>query len=99
MSSPLRSLVATRDPARGYGTTNFGGYSNPTMGELLTKALATVDDEQRDQLLQEASKVVIEDFGILPLHYEVTPWALRKGLTYEPRVDQYTLAQDVHSAR
>jgi peptide/nickel transport system substrate-binding protein len=98
MSSPLRSLVATRDPARGYGTTNFGGYSNPTMDELLTKALATVDDEQRDQLLQEASKVVIEDFGILPLHYEVTPWALRKGLTYEPRVDQYTLAQDVHPA-
>ena len=99
MSSPLRSLVATRDPARGYGTTNFSGYSNPKVDELLTKALATVDDEQRGQLLQEASKVVIEDFGILPLHYEVTPWAMRKGLTYEPRVDQYTLAQDVHSAQ
>jgi peptide/nickel transport system substrate-binding protein len=99
MSSPLRSLVATRDPSAGYGTTNFGGYSNPKMDALLTEALATVDEEKRDQLLQEASKAVIEDFGILPLHYEVTPWALRKGLTYEPRVDQYTLAQDVHSAK
>ena len=91
MSSPLRSLVATRVPAEGMGTTNFSGYSNPEMDELLRKALATVDDNERNQLLQEASQVMIEDFGILPLHYEVTPWALRKGLTYAPRVDQYTL--------
>ena len=99
MSSPLRSLVATKDPSLGYGTTNWSGYSNPKMDELLTQALATVDDDKRAQLLQEASKVVMEDFGMLPLHYEVTPWAMRKGLTYDARVDQYTLAQDVHSAK
>jgi peptide/nickel transport system substrate-binding protein len=92
MSSPLKSLVATPDRARGFGTTNPAGYSNPAMDALLTEALATVDDAERERLLRQASRLVMEDFGILPLHYEVTPWALRKGLTYEPRADQYTLA-------
>ena len=29
------------------------------------------------------------------LHFEVTPWAFKKGLTYQPRVDQYTIATEV----
>ena len=51
-----------------------------------------------EALLRQASKVVIEDYGILPLHYEVTPWAYRKGLAFTPRVDQYTLATGVKPA-
>jgi peptide/nickel transport system substrate-binding protein len=98
MSSPLKSLVATLDEERGYGTTNRGRYSNPKMDELLTQALQTVDDAEREKLLREASRIVIEDYGILPLHYEVTPWAFRKGLTYTPRADQYTLAFEVRPA-
>ena len=43
--------------------------------------------------------MVMEDFGIIPLHYEVTPWAFKKGLAYEPRADQYTLAFLVKPAR
>ena len=35
------------------------------------------------------------DFAILPLHYEVTPWAMRQGLSYTPRTDQYTIAFEV----
>ena len=38
------------------------------------------------------------DHGILPLHFEVTPWAFRKGITYVPRTDQYTLALGVKPA-
>jgi peptide/nickel transport system substrate-binding protein len=92
MSSPLKSLVATPDRDRGFGTTNRGNYSNPKMDELLTKALATVDDKEREALLRAASRAVIEDFGIIPIHYEVQPWAFKKGLAYEARADQYTLA-------
>lgn len=98
MSSPLKSLAATPDKTRGYGTTNPGGYSNPEMDGILTEALQTVDDARREELLRAASRAVIEDYGIIPLHYEVTPWAFRKGLTYEPRADQYTLAMYVKPA-
>ena len=38
---------------------------------------------------------MVEDVGILPLHFEVTPWALRAGLTMEPRADQHTVLTTV----
>ncbi|MCB2053781.1 MAG: ABC transporter substrate-binding protein [Geminicoccaceae bacterium] len=92
MSSPLKALVATQDEAKGYGGTNRGRYSNPELDALLDQALETIDDAEREALLRKASRLVIEDYGIIPLHYEVTPWGLREGLDYEPRADQYTLA-------
>jgi len=98
MSSPLKALVATPDDEKGYGTTNRGRYSNPELDALIEEALKTVDDEKREAILQEASALAINDYGILPLHYEVTPWAFREGITYEPRTDQYTLATGVRPA-
>lgn len=97
MSSPLKALVASRDSYPGFGGTNRGRYSNPTLDEKLVQALATVDDEAREVQLQEASRMAMEDVAIIPLHFEVTPWAFKKGLTYTPRTDQYTLAMGIKS--
>ncbi|MHB2266518.1 ABC transporter substrate-binding protein [Aliihoeflea sp. PC F10.4] len=98
MSSPLRSLVATFDPDAGMGVTNAGRYSNPQMDEIIERAAITIDDDERSSLLQEAETIVLDDHGIIPLHYERSVWALAPGFTYEPRVDQYTLAYTVRSA-
>jgi peptide/nickel transport system substrate-binding protein len=98
MSNSLNSLVVTLQPDKGLGPTNRGRYSNPKVDELVVKAMATVDDAVREKLLQQASKEAMSDFGIIPLHFEVTPWAFRKGLSYKPRVDQYTLAFEVQQA-
>ncbi|MGD1878659.1 MAG: ABC transporter substrate-binding protein [Kiloniellaceae bacterium] len=98
MSSPLRALIATPDKAKGYGGTNRGRYSSPALDSMIDEALATVDDDKREAVLQEASKLAMSDFAILPLHFEVTPWAFRKGITYAPRTDQYTLALGVKPA-
>jgi peptide/nickel transport system substrate-binding protein len=92
MSSPLTALLATPDKGKGTGTTNPGGYSNPAMDKLLAEAMQTIDEGKRAALLAEASRVAMADFAALPLHFEVTTWALRKGLTYVPRVDQFTQA-------
>jgi peptide/nickel transport system substrate-binding protein len=35
---------------------------------------------------------------VIPLHFEITPWACKKGLSYRARVDQYTLATEVKRA-
>ena len=98
MSSPLRALIAGKNKEKGYGGTNAGRYLNPDLDALIDKALATVDDAQREAILQEASQLAMKDYAILPLHFEVTPWALRKDITYEPRTDQYTLATGVMPA-
>ena len=95
MSNPLRALVATPNREKGMGGTNRGRYSNPAMDAKLEEAMRTVDDRKREALLQEASKLVISDYGLLPLHFELSVWAMRKGLTYEGRADQATLAQFV----
>ncbi|MSP87512.1 MAG: ABC transporter substrate-binding protein [Alphaproteobacteria bacterium] len=92
VSSPLRSLLATFDAARGMGTANRGRYSNKQMDALLDQALATVDDAKREKLLQQASEVAINNLGIIPLHYQVNSWATRKGVMYVPRTDENTLA-------
>lgn len=95
MSSPLRALVATRNKDKGMGGTNRGRYSNPELDALIEQALATVDDDKREAILRKASQLAMSDYAILPLHFEVTPWAFRKGLSYTPRTDQYTIAMGV----
>ncbi|MBX6425965.1 MAG: ABC transporter substrate-binding protein [Variibacter sp.] len=98
MSSPLKALLATPNRDKGMGTTNPGGYSNPKVDALLEQALATVDDEKRAALFAQASKAAMEDYGAVPLHFEMTTWAFKKDLTYTPRTDQNTLAMAVKPA-
>jgi len=62
------------------------------------QAMSTIDDAERDRLLQEAGTMVLDDYGIIPLHYEQTVWAMKPGFSYEPRVDQYTMAREVKPA-
>ena len=95
MSNPLRALVATPSREKGMGGTNRGRYSNPAMDAKLEQALRTVDDKKREALLQEASRLVRDDFGILPVQFELSVWAMRKDFTYKARADQATLAQFV----
>lgn len=97
MSSPLGALVATRDAERSLGGTNYTRRSNPAMDDLLVEALETVDDEAREKLLQQASAMVMDEHGIIPVHFELTTWALRPGIEYEARADQYTLTHTVFS--
>jgi peptide/nickel transport system substrate-binding protein len=66
---------------------------------LLEKGLQTIDNDKRAALFAEASRTAMQDYGALPLHFEMTTWAFRKGLTYKARADQYTLAQNVRPVK
>ncbi|HEX7927868.1 MAG TPA: ABC transporter substrate-binding protein, partial [bacterium] len=92
VSSPLRALLATYNKETGMGPTNRGRYSNPKMDAVLKEALETVDDAKREKLLQDAVKLAMEGYGIIPIHYNINTWASKKELTYVPRTDEYTLA-------
>ena len=92
MSSPLKSLIATPNKDKGMGPTNPGGYSNPKVDALIEQALATIDDGKRGTLLAQASRIAMDDYGLLPLHFEMTTWAMRRDLDYTARADQFTQA-------
>jgi peptide/nickel transport system substrate-binding protein len=92
-SSPLRALLATVDRDRGMGVGNRGRYSNPALDAVIQQALATVDDNARSALLQQASEMAMEDHALVPILYQVNIWATRGGLAYTPRADEWTLAR------
>ncbi|MBL8838781.1 MAG: ABC transporter substrate-binding protein [Alphaproteobacteria bacterium] len=91
-SNPLRALAHSFEPDRGLGAINRGRYSNPPLDALIREASATIDEERRKALLQQAGRIVAEDVPFMPLYFERSSWAARRGLRTVPRVDQHTLA-------
>ena len=91
-SSPLRSLLATFNRDKGLGAVNWGRYGNPKVDYLIEQALQQVDDENRRAMLQQATKLSMDDLGIMQVHFQYTIWATKKNVAYTPRTDEYTLA-------
>ena len=97
-SSPLRSLLATYDKTKGWGTANRGRFSNAKMDALLGEALRTVDDPKRSKLLQDATAIAMQQYGIIPLHYQVNTWATSNKYCIEPRSDEATVVMSMKKA-
>jgi peptide/nickel transport system substrate-binding protein len=94
-SAGLRSCVASFDARKGMGSVNRARYSNPELDRKLIEAMAILDDARREKALQEVTRLLADDVGILPIHLQKNVWAMRQGLTHQPRVDELTRAQDV----
>jgi peptide/nickel transport system substrate-binding protein len=90
--SSLKALVRSRDDAIGGGASNRGRYSNPALDAVIDRALATFDDAAREKLMQEATRIAMEDVAIIPLYFQVNTWATRGALRFAPRADEFTLA-------
>jgi len=46
---------------------------------MLKQAAAEFDEAKRNKLLADATRVAMEDAGILPLYWQKPYWAARKG--------------------
>ena len=97
-SDALIAQLATFDPAKGWGAANRGRYSNPALDALITQAVGTADDATREKLLQQATRLAMDDVGLIPLHIQKNIWATRAGLTYEPSVGEGLQLADVKAA-
>ena len=93
-SSPLKALLATFNNSKGTGAANRGRYSNPKLDTVLDQALATVNDAQREKLLQQATEIGVGDLGIIPLYHQHNLWATRRGISYDARSDERTFAHE-----
>lgn len=85
-------MLLTEDRARGWGTVNRHGYSNPRLDAVYSRAVINLNQEARVTLWREATRIAMEDEAVMPIHHQVNIWATRRGLTYRPRSDEYTLA-------
>jgi peptide/nickel transport system substrate-binding protein len=97
-STMLRALLGTVNRDTGTGASNRGRYSNAAFDAKLTEALRTLDESARERILQDATRIAIDDQGLIPIHIQKNAWALRRGLTIDARADEYTRAQDIRPA-
>jgi peptide/nickel transport system substrate-binding protein len=96
--SPLANLLATIDRARGRGATNRSHYANPEFDAAVDRALGILDLGEREAAYRAATGIAMRDVAIIPLHHQVNIWAARRGLVYEPRNDERTLAMSLRPA-
>ncbi len=95
VSDSLNALVHTTNAATGAGAANRGRFSNADVDTLIDAAKAAMDPKARAELLAQASVLAITEGAIIPIHHPVRTWALRKGLTYRARADEFTLATGI----
>lgn len=91
----LRALVATSAPEKGFGAWNWSRYSNPKLDSLLEQGFALTDDRRRETMARDAMRMAMRGQAVIPLHHQIATWAMKRGLVYAGRTDEYTFARDV----
>jgi peptide/nickel transport system substrate-binding protein len=89
------SMMYSRDRKEGYGGANRGAYSSEEFDAWVDKADATPRVEERDQFLQEATRVAVRDIVLIPIHYEQDLYAAKKNVDLKPRVDKFIWTYDL----
>ena len=94
-SDVLDGYVHSRDETRGYGISNHSRYSNAKADALIEAAAASLVMVQRQELLQEAMRVIMADLHLLPIAglYEV--YGGRKDVRFSPRLDMKLLGREM----
>lgn len=92
----LRTVVGTPNPQTGWGSWNWGKYSNSKVDALVQSALSSVAQTEREQAARQAAALALGEYAIVPMHHQVATWAMRKGLQYTARTDEFTFAHLFH---
>ncbi len=96
--SMYNALFYSRDKKPGYGEVNRTSYSNAEVDALLDKADSTANMDERDAFLQDATKLLMADIPVIPVHYEQDIYAVHDGITFTPRTDKFIWAYEMDVA-
>ncbi len=89
----MSQVLHSYDRERGLGGLNRMRYANPALDALLMQSQQQTDAAAREALLRRATRLAfVDDVAIVPLHFLQNVWATRRGLRYEARADENTLA-------
>jgi peptide/nickel transport system substrate-binding protein len=92
-SFPFRALIACPDKERGWGLVNWGHYCNPELDTTMAKALTLMDQGARTKVLEDGVRMIGADMPIVPLYFQISTWAARKGISIAARSDERTSAR------
>ena len=89
----LLTVVHAFDREKGAGTYN-GGVFLPEVDILTEQAAVTVDEAEREKILQEAMAAAMRAYNPIPLYTQFALAAAQKGVEYTVRADDQTLAMN-----
>jgi peptide/nickel transport system substrate-binding protein len=87
----LQLVAETHDDARGIGDGNCGGFSDPTLDQIIEAAVVR-SDAGREAAIRRALAETVARLGVIPMYIEPTIAATRGGIVYHPRLDQQLVA-------
>lgn len=91
-----RLMFYTRNKKSPNGGSNRGHYSNPEYDALIEKADATASLPERTKYLQQATLLLQKDMPFIPLFFMEDTYGLSANIEFEPRLDNYIYARDIH---
>jgi peptide/nickel transport system substrate-binding protein len=94
-SDLLDPMIHSRGTVPGYGGSNFSGYANRGLDELIETSATTLDPLERREALQRGMRIVAHDLPIVPLFVPFDLYGLRDSIVWRPRLDAVVLAADV----
>lgn len=95
----LHNLNGCRDETGSGGPFNLGGYCNPDVDALTTEILIETDLETRDDLIEQAYRILTNDVSYVPLHQQALSWGVRRGVEVAQRADNQLLYRWINISR
>ncbi len=93
-----RKLIHTRDREKGLGGLNGTNFSSLSIDAFLEYTSSMVDQENREELLQDLTKMAMVDkIALIPLHYQHDLYAIQKGrgIRFQPRPDRWIVCKEI----
>jgi peptide/nickel transport system substrate-binding protein len=82
----LYNLINCMDDS-GKGKFNIGRYCNAKVDELTKQVLVETDKPKRDGLIEQAFKIVQDEWGYMPLHQQAVAWGVSDKISLKQRPD------------
>jgi peptide/nickel transport system substrate-binding protein len=99
ISAFLTGHMHSEDRTRGLGSLNGVGLLDPKLDALIDDAVAEMDDRARGPKLRATMAAIVAELPRIPLHAQLTVVAARKGIVYDARADEQTMAMSARSRR
>jgi len=82
----LQSLVRSKTTGAD-GSFNQGRISDKKLDEMIDALKVTTDTKKRDAILKEALEITRDQAYYVPLHHQMRPWAMKKGVSITYSLD------------
>ena len=82
----LQSLMRTKTTGAD-GSFNLGRISDAKLDGLIDAMKTETDLKKRDAMLREALVLTRDQYYYVPLHHQLRPWAMKKGVTTVHKAD------------